>query len=73
LFFEYDGETWETELGERDVISCPPGVYRGLRNESQEEALMCVMLGRITPDLPDYPDDHPIAIAKAERKKKQAA
>ncbi|MEM7442192.1 MAG: cupin domain-containing protein [Pseudomonadota bacterium] len=72
LFFEYEGETWETELGERDVISVPPGIYRGLVNESQEEALMCVMLGRNVPDLPDYPADHPIAIAKAERKKQAA-
>jgi len=72
LFFEYEGETWETELSERDVISVPPGIYRGLVNESQEEALMCVMLGRNKPDLPDYPADHPIAIAKAERKKQAA-
>lgn len=72
LFFEYEGETWETTLTERDVISVPPGIYRGLVNEGQEEALMCVMLGRNVPDLPDYPADHPIAKAKAERKKKQA-
>jgi quercetin dioxygenase-like cupin family protein len=73
LFFEYEGETWETVLTERDVISVPPGIYRGLINEGQEEALMCVMLGRNVPDLPDYPADHPIALAKAERKKQQAA
>lgn len=73
LFFEYGGETWETVLGERDVISVPPGIYRGLRNDGQEEALMCVMLGNNRPDLPDYPADHPIAIAKAERSRKKAA
>ncbi|MGQ9370457.1 cupin domain-containing protein [Azospirillum sp. ST 5-10] len=73
LFFEYEGETWETRLNERDVISVPPGVYRGLRNESQEESLMCVMLGNNKPDLPDYPDDHPIARAKAERLRRKAA
>lgn len=67
LFFEYLGETWETILNERDVISIPPGVYRGLRNEGKEEALMCVMLGANAPDLPDYPPDHPVSIAKAER------
>jgi mannose-6-phosphate isomerase-like protein (cupin superfamily) len=72
LFFEYEGETWETELGERDVISVPPGVYRGLRNEGQEEALMCVLLGNNKPDLPDYPEDHPIARAKAARRRAAA-
>jgi len=73
LFLEYQGETFETVLSERDVISVPPGIYRGLRNEGQEEALMCVMLGANRPDLPDYPADHPIAIAKAERKRAAAA
>lgn len=68
LFLAYQGETYETLLSERDVISVPPGIYRGLRNEGQEEALMCVMLGANRPDLPDYPPDHPIAIAKAARK-----
>lgn len=73
LFFEYRGETWETILNERDVISIPPGIYRGLRNEGQEEALMCVMLGSNTPDLPDYPEGHPIAIARAARKRLKEA
>lgn len=67
LFLEFNGEKCEFILTERDVISIPPGVYRGLRNESQEEALMCVMLGANRPDLPDYPDDHPISIAKKQR------
>ena len=26
LFFEYEGETWETTLTERDVILVPPGI-----------------------------------------------
>jgi mannose-6-phosphate isomerase-like protein (cupin superfamily) len=69
LFLEYQGETFEAVLNERDVISVPPGIYRGLRNEGQEEALMCVMLGANRPDLPDYPADHPLAIAKAQRKR----
>jgi hypothetical protein len=33
---------------------------------------MCVMLGNNRPDLPDYPDDHPIARAKAARRKAAA-
>ncbi len=64
LFFEHDGETWETELGERDLVSVPPGIYRGLLNHGQEEALMCVMLGATKPQTPTYPPDHPLAKVK---------
>jgi quercetin dioxygenase-like cupin family protein len=64
LFFEKDGETWETELGERDLCSVPAGVYRGLRNDSDEDALMCVMLGAAKPVTPTYPPDHPLAKIK---------
>jgi quercetin dioxygenase-like cupin family protein len=69
LFLEKDGETWETVLGERDLISVPAGVYRGLVNERDEEALMCVMLGSPKPVTPTYPPDHPLA--KIDRSKKK--
>ena len=61
LFLEYEGETAETILNERDVVSVPPGIYRGLVNIGQEEALMCGMLGTAKPRLPTYPPDHPLA------------
>jgi quercetin dioxygenase-like cupin family protein len=64
LFFEKDGETWETVLGERDLFSVPAGVYRGLKNETDEDALMCVMLGNAKPTTPTYPPDHPVAKLK---------
>ncbi len=64
LFVEHKGEEYETVLGERDLISVPPGVYRGLRNEGMEEALMCVMIGNPEPVTPTYPDDHPLAQVK---------
>ena len=51
----------ETVLTERDLISVPPGVYRGLRNEGIEEALMCVMIGNPKPVTPTSPPDHPVA------------
>lgn len=54
----------ETVLKDRDVISVPPGIYRGLLNESEEEALMCVMLGTSKPQVPTYPDDHPLSKIK---------
>lgn len=52
---------YETRLHERDLISVPAGVYRGVYNDGQEEALMCVMLGSAKPRLPTYPPDHPLA------------
>ena len=64
-----DGDnTWESVLKERDLISVPPGVYRGLVNEGHEEALMCVMLGATKPVTPTYPPDHPLASIKREKK-----
>lgn len=64
LFIEHQGETTETVLSERDLISIPPGVYRGLINEGMEEALMCVMIGNPKPVTPTYPEDHPLAKVK---------
>ena len=42
----------------------PPGIYRGLFNHGEEEALMCVMLGTHKPHIPTYPEDHPLAKIK---------
>ena len=64
LFMDVDGEHYETFLGERDLISVPPGVYRGLENIGQEEAAMIVMLGSTKPVRPTYPDDHPVSKLK---------
>ena len=66
LMFQSDDGTeyWETHLAERDLISVPAGLYRGLVNEGQEEALMCVMLGNKKPQTPTYPLDHPVSKLK---------
>lgn len=64
LFMESDGNKHEIIFNERDLISVPPGVYRGLKNEAQEEALLCVMLGAAKPQVPTYPDDHPLSKIK---------
>ena len=61
---EKDGETWEAILGERDLISIQPGVYRGEINVGDEDALMCVMLGASRPVTPTYAADHPLAAIK---------
>ncbi|MCP4327929.1 MAG: cupin domain-containing protein [Alphaproteobacteria bacterium] len=66
LFLEQDGEQAETVLNERDVVSVPPRIYRGLLNIGQEEALMCVMLGTPRPVLPTYPPNHPLAKLKRD-------
>jgi len=60
-----DGEhEYQTVLKERDLISVPAGIYRGLFNHGEEEALMCVMLGANKPRIPTYPADHPLAKVK---------
>ena len=61
LIAELNGETWEMEAGERDLISWPVGVYRGVINIGDEEALMCVMLGSPRPQTPTYKPDDPLS------------
>jgi mannose-6-phosphate isomerase-like protein (cupin superfamily) len=64
LVLEKDGERFETILGDRDVVSVPPGVYREEINIGDEDALMCVMLGSPKPVTPTYPPEHPLAKIK---------
>lgn len=61
---EKDGHRWEATLGERDLISVPPGVYREEQNIGDEDALMCVMLGAPKPITPVYPPDSPLSKIK---------
>ena len=61
---EKDGQRWESVIGERDLISVPPGVYREEHNIGDEDALMCVMLGSPKPITPTYPPDSPLAKLK---------
>lgn len=64
LTVEENGEETSLVLNYRDLISIPPNVYRGLRNHTQEDALMCVMIGNPKPVIPTYPDDHPLSKIK---------
>ncbi|VEI21079.1 Uncharacterized conserved protein, contains double-stranded beta-helix domain [Serratia plymuthica] len=64
LMIQDGTEYYETKLKERDLISVPAGVYRGLFNHGEEEALMCVMLGTAKPETPTYPADHPLSKVK---------
>ena len=65
---EKDGERWETIVGERDLISVPPGVYREEHNVGDEDALMCVMLGSPKPITPVYPPDSPLTKIKRDKR-----
>jgi quercetin dioxygenase-like cupin family protein len=65
---EKDGESWEVVVSDRDLISIPPGVYRGEVNIGDEDALMCVMLGAAKPMTPTYPPEHPLAKIKRPAK-----
>ena len=59
-----EGETWEAVVGERDLISVPPGVYRGEQNVGDEDALMCVMVGSPRPVTPTYRPHDPLSKIK---------
>ncbi|MFP5113835.1 cupin domain-containing protein [Bacillaceae bacterium C204] len=70
---EGESEVHEIVLNERDCISSPPGVYRGLRNDSDEEALMLVMLGAVKPNLPTYPKGSALEELRLRRAKEREA
>lgn len=61
-----EGEKWEAVVGERDLVSWPPGMYRGEVNVGDEEALMLVMLGSSKPVTPTYRPNDPLAKLKRE-------
>lgn len=42
-------------LGYRDLIRVPAGVPRSLRTVSEEDALICVIIGAEKPEIPFYP------------------
>jgi quercetin dioxygenase-like cupin family protein len=64
LMFECEGQYCEIAMKERDLISVPPGIYRGLINEGMEEALMIIVLGTSKPEKPTYPPNHPLSQIK---------
>lgn len=67
LILEKDGERYETLMSDRDLVSVPPGVYRGSVNVGDEEVIMCVLLGSNKPQLPSYPPDHPLSKIKRNK------
>lgn len=59
-----EGESWEAIVGPRDLMSVPPGVYRGETNIGDEDALMCVMVGSPRPEVPTYRPNDPLSQIK---------
>lgn len=70
---ENNGQSYEIPLEERDCISSPPGVYRGIRNDGDSEALMLVMLGAAKPQLPTYPEGSELEELRKRRAKEREA
>lgn len=60
----------ERTLGPRDMICTPKGVYRGVRNDGDEDALMLVMLGTGRPELPTYPEGSPLTDARNQNRER---
>lgn len=73
VIWEEDGVEVERVIGVRDLCFTPPGMYRGLRNDTAEDALMLVMLGASRPQLPTYPEGSPMDIASKNRRKNNPA
>jgi len=46
------------------MIFTPAGMYRGLRNDTDGDALMLVMLGAGKPKLPNYPEGSAMDLAR---------
>ena len=45
VYWDNNGENCEIVLGKWDVISVPPGVYRGFENLSGDDAVLLVIMG----------------------------
>ena len=67
VLFEHEGETWDALLGKRDLISVPAGIYREVRNDGEDDALVCTLLGAAKPVRPTYPADHPLTKIRQEK------
>lgn len=49
-------EVAKRTLGYRDMIVVPAGVPRSLKNNGDQDALFCVIIGRQKPQVPVYPE-----------------
>lgn len=51
-----DGQVVKRTLGYRDMIVVPAGVPRSLKNNGDQDALFCVIIGAQKPQVPSYPE-----------------
>lgn len=51
-----DGQVIKRTLGYRDMIVVPAGVPRSLKNNTDSDALFCVIIGAQKPQVPTYPE-----------------
>ncbi len=58
FILEHDGDRVESILNEGDLISVPPGVYRAIISETDEESHFIVVVGSPKPVRPTYPPGH---------------
>lgn len=56
--FEHNGRKAEAVLEPGDLISVPPGVYRSIVSETDEESHFVVVIGAPRPVRPTYPPGH---------------
>ncbi len=56
VFWWEEGLQVEETLRPWDMIFCPPGVHRGFRNDTREDAYFQIMLGLSRPAMPRYAD-----------------
>jgi len=54
FIWEENGETVEANFGRWDMLYNPPGVQRGVRNDSGKPVYFQVMLGKAQPERPSY-------------------
>jgi quercetin dioxygenase-like cupin family protein len=59
-----NGNRIERTLGPRDLIWTPPGVWRGVRNDGDRDAVFLTLLGAEKPELPTYPEGSPLTEAR---------
>jgi mannose-6-phosphate isomerase-like protein (cupin superfamily) len=67
FIWEEDGDRAEATLGPRDMVWTPAGVYRGVRNDGDTDALFLVILGAARPQLPTYPEGSELERIRLER------
>ncbi len=70
MIWERDGVVVEEVVGPRDCLFCPPGILRGLRNDTDQPAFLQVLIDVTKPTLPHYPAG---SVLEDLREKRQSA